>query len=296
MSKYIISVFFLLVPGLIVGAPEKKSPKKNLVFLDGVKAVFRGSEGTDLVMASEIERPKLDGTPTNLQEIISDLAIAQEAKKYRLWPSPEDVEKQLRMLGEANRKTPKEFEDLLINIGYTPSEGKQAFAQMNAISSLVNFKITGNLIVPEADVITYYNENPEVEPASYSLAYSSIPFAKTQSQEEQLKYLQNLVNKNDPKHVLKWQEPFWINENEIAADKQYITELKVGQISMPHETSYGFEMFKLVNKKEERLKSLDERYNEIVTVLRKPKYFELLSQFQKDLLDNASIIYFDLPI
>ncbi len=271
------------------------SPPKKMVFVDGIKAVFRGSEGTDLILASELERPKLDGSKLSLEDAINDVAFGQEARKYRLWPSPEEVDKQLRMLGEQNHKTPKEFEDLMVTLGYTPAEGRNAFAQMNAVNSLISFKITGSLVVPESDVIAYYNDHPEEEPAAYQLEYYVVPFAKTQSKEDQLSYLETAVQKNDPKKIFKWNMPFWINENEIAADKQFILDLEVGQISEPHESMYGFEMFRLVSKRPGRLKTLEERYNDIANTLRKPKYGQLLSQFQKDLISNASIIYFDLP-
>ena len=266
---------------------------QQLIFLDGVKAVFRGSHGTDLVMASELERPKLDGSPTNLQEILNELALAQEAKKYRLWPSPEEVEKQLRMVAQSNKKTPKELDELFIATGYTPQEGMNSFAQINAVNSLVGFKITANLIVPESEVIAYYNENPEYEPAAYHIEHTIIPFAT--NKEQQLKQLQAVVRTNDAKHSLAWEASFWINQDDLAADKQFITQLKVGQISQPQEVYGGFELFRLVNMHEARLKPLDERYGQIVTLLRKPKYGELMAQFQKELLDSASIILFDVP-
>ena len=246
-------------------------------------------------MATELERPKLDGSPNTLPEMLTDLALAQEAKKYRLWPSPEDVDKQLRMLSEANKKTPKEFDDLLLTIGYTPAEGRLAFAQINAINTLIGFKITGNLIVPESEVIKYYNENPEVEPAAYYLEYTLVPFAQAQSKEKQLKQLQMIADKNDPKRSLKSSNPFWVKENELAEDKQFITQMTRGEISAPIETAGGFELFRLRDKKDECVKHVNERYAEIVTILRKPKYSELMASLQKDLLDNASIIYFDLP-
>lgn len=271
------------------------SPQKKMVFVDGIRAVFRGSEGTDLILASELERPKLDGSKQTLEEAINDAAYGQEARKYKLWPSPEDVDKQLRMIAESNHKTPQEFEDLMITLGYTPAEGRNAFAQMNAINSLISFKITGSLVVPESDVIAYYNDHPEEEPAAYQLEYYVLPFAKTQSKEEQRAYLEKVVEKNDPKKIFKWNPPFWINENEIAADKQYLLDLEVGSMSQPHESVYGFELFRLVSKRPGRLKTLEERYNDIANILRKPKYSQLLSEFQKNLLNNASIIYFELP-
>ncbi len=289
------AAFFLFFPFLLIATgPQDVKPKK-LIFLDGIEVVFRGSEGNvDLITHTELLRMELDGSRPNLEKKIADLAFAQEAKKWRLWPSPEEIDKQVQMLAESNKKTPAEFDDLLMTIGFTPQEGRMAFAQLNAVNSLINFKVTANLIVPESQVIAYYNDHPEVELASYYVQYVFVPFAQTKTPDEQLKALELLAKSGDRNDSLSWEDPFWIKEDQLAQDKQFITQLAVGQISEPVKVSTGFELFRLMNKKEERLKSLDERYGEIATILRKPKYSELMSSFQKELLDNASIIYFDL--
>ena len=273
----------------------QKLPKKDLIFVDGIKAVFRGSEGTDLVFESQLQRPKLDGTRPTLEATITDLALAQEAKKYRVWPTPEEIDKQWRMLAESNKKTLKEFEDLLIAAGFTPQEGRNEFAQINAINSLVGFKITGNLIVTEAAVMQHYNENPEYEPTSYYIEYALIPLDSAITPQEQLKNIEKMVKNHDANHDLPWGAAFWVKEEELAQDKQFITQLVPNQISLPVQTEQGFELFRLKSKKEGRQLTLDERYNEIVGILRKPTYARLMDEFQKDLLDKASIIYFDLP-
>jgi hypothetical protein len=177
-----------------------------------------------------------------------------------------------------------------------PQEARNEFAQMNAINSLVSFKVTGNLIVPEVDVVAYYNENPEFEPASFYLEYAVMPFSFTKSKEEQLQYWQNVARKKDPHHLIAWQEPFWIKQNELAASKKFISQLAIGEISQPVQTYEGFEFFRLINKKEEQLRLLDERYGQIVNILRKPKFIELMETFQKGVRDSVSVIYFDLPI
>ena len=86
-----------------------------------------------------------------------------------------------------------------------------------------------------------------------------------------------------------------MNEEDLAADKKFIAQLNPNDISLPQEKFNGFEMFRMVAKRAQRLKTLDERYGQIVTLLRRPKYSELMGKFQKELMDNASIIIFDLP-
>lgn len=287
---------FSLMIILGISFPLAAASAKKPIFLDGIKAVFRGSDGTDLVLASELQRPKLDGSPANLDDILQTLALAQEAKKYRMFPLPEEVEKQYEMIAQSNRKTVKELDEMVSAAGFTPDEARKEFAQINAVSSLINFKITGNLIVPESEVIAYYNENPVIEPAAFYIEHVMVPFLKSIPKEQQREQLVSLANSGDPKNILSWEEPFWINETDLAVNKKFIAELEAGQVSLPQPAFGGFEMFRMANKKEERTKSLDDRYAEIVNVLRKPKYTELLTKFQKDLLESASIILFDLPI
>lgn len=265
--------------------------KKKLIYLDGIEATVRGSEGTYLILSSELQRFKLDGTPNTLEEMITNHALFNEAKKYRLLSTPEDIDKQWRMMAEANKKTPKELDDMVILAGFTPQEARNEFGQMNAINSLVSFKVTANLIVPEADVIAYYNEHPEIEVAAYNIQYAYVPFS-FKSREDQRKQLRTLAVKNDPQHLLNWQDPFWVAENDLAIDKQFITELAQGQISEPVEVSGGFELFKLVQKREERIKPLDECYSQIATILRKPKYLELMNSFQKNVRDSVVVTHF----
>ncbi len=292
--RILIGTLFLIVP--LIEADTKVAPKKPLVFVDGIKAVIRGSEGTDLIMASELQRFKLDGTPNDLEEMITNYALFNEAKKYRLMPTTEEIDKQWMMMAQSNRKTPKELDTMVMSAGFLPQEARNEFAQMNAINSLVSFKVTGNLIVPESDVIAYYDQHPELEPASFYVEYAFMPFTFTKTKDEQLMQWQSVARKKDPQHMLKWQDPFWITENELALDKRFITQLGIGEISQPVQTSQGFEFFRLASKKEERLKPLDERYGQIVNILRKPKFTELMESFQKGARDSVSVIYFDLPI
>lgn len=273
-------------------APQKKSKR---VFVDGIQAVFRGSEGVDLVLASEVNRPRLDGSIATLQDSLTNLAFAQEARRYKIFPTPEEIEKQYEMIANSNKKTVKELDAMVMQAGFTPAEARKEFAQINAVNSLINYKVTGNMVVPESEVVAYYEENPEYEPASYLIETTLVPFSSVQSRSEQLAQLQALANAGDPNNILNWADQLWINEEDIAADKKFLTELSSGQISLPREAFNGFQLFRLAKKKAARLKSLDERYGQIVTILRRPKYTELMNTFQKELMDNASVIIFNVP-
>ncbi len=68
--------------------------------------------------------------------------------------------------------------------------------------------------------------------------------------------------------------------------------MEQGDISLPQEVAGGFEMFKLVEKTPETVKSLDDSYRDIVDILRRPKYEELMEKYKTALMKNASVVYF----
>jgi hypothetical protein len=266
--------------------------KKDLLYIDGIRVVFRGPQGIDLITDSEVKRPKLDGSPNTLPDMIAQLAFGQEAKRYHMWPTPEEIDKQLRAVAQANKLSPEELNGLFLNYNYTPDEGRFAFSQMTAINNLISFKVTSNIFVPERDVINYYNTHPQYEDAAYFVQYAFVSYDKSLTKEEQLKYLKN-IRKNSTNDIFEWCDPFWIQEEDISADKKFITQLKVNEISLPVNVAGGFGFYKLVSKKERRLRTLEERYREIVDILRRPKYSELMNKYQKELLEKASITEFE---
>lgn len=297
------SSFLLLIvlANSLLAAEQKKTmskapvaaPQAKRVRVDGIKAVVRGSNGVDLILESELMRPKLDGSPNTLESSITNALFKQKADDYHISQTPEENQKQYEMIAQNNNKTVKELDEMVKQAGFTPQEARKEFGQINAVNSLISYKVTGNMVVPESEVKAYYEENPEYESAAYHIQMVVVPFSTSLTQEEQLGQLQTLANAQDPNGVLNWDEGFWVNEEDLAADKKFIAQLTPGQISLPKQTFSGFQLFRLVSKRARRLKTLDERYGQIVNVLRQPKYTELMTKFQQDLKDNASIIIFD---
>ncbi len=76
-----------------------------------------------------------------------------------------------------------------------------------------------------------------------------------------------------------WSPAFWIADSELADDLRPLVQHNAGYIGQPRETSDGFEVYQLVNKKSEQLRSLQERYRDIVNILRQPKLEEMMEDF-----------------
>ena len=120
-----------------------------------------------------------------------------------------------------------------------------------------------------------------------------IPVSKKRNIKKLRAELDKLIQRGIGSIRIKWDEPFWMDEDQIAEDWNFIKTMKVNGVRIVRETSDGFELIRLSAKKERRQKPLEERYREIAEILRRPKYDELLKEYKNSLLEAASIVYFE---
>ena len=90
--------------------------------------------------------------------------------------------------------------------------------------------------------------------------------------------------------LVEWTKPFTIQSTDIADEKKSLQSLKVGMVSELFEREDGYELYQLVAKKERSQKNLEERYHQIVEILRRPKMKELQDEYRKKLESVSSVI------
>jgi parvulin-like peptidyl-prolyl isomerase len=271
---------------------EPKEPKENELFLiDTAKAVVFSQERTDVITLSDVQRPTLDGTNQTLDDLVLAKLITQDASHYKMEPDDDAVDKHLKAVQRENNLSLDELKGIFSSAGYTYEEGREQFKMMTAINSMVDFRIRSRLVVPEREIEAYYQAHPIVQEAAYQVEHAVVAVPDGMDQAGFLQEINKLIKTGQTKLDIDWGEPFWINKSEIAKDKQFLTTMEVGNIGMGSESASGIELFKLRNKKEEHLLSLEERYNEIAEFLKRPKYNELFEQYKKDLLTGAALIY-----
>ena len=259
-----------------------------------IKAVVYGEDKEDIALITlvEITRPGIDGAVHTLEDKIFSKLLWFEGKKYRILPSEEDMERNLKIVEKDNNISRKQLIDMFAASGYTFEEGKEQFSEMYTVNSCIDFKVRSGLFVSHKEVQAYYDENPEYVDATYTLQRGLVSYNYAQSTQEQARSITDAIARKKTVPGVVWSPSFTIKQDQLAADKAYVRTMKEGDISAPIATAEGFELFKVVTIMPRRLKTLDERYAQIADMLRRPKYQEILSNYKKQLYDNASIIYF----
>lgn len=262
--------------------------------IDGVQTVIFGRESVDIITYSDIMRPGLDGALRSLDDIKLERLLYQDAKAMKMLPDEEAIDRHLKMIQRENNLTSEQLNEVFKAAGYTYAEGREQFRIMTSVNQVIDFKIRSKLAtVPEREVLAYFDANPIYEEASYKIERAFVPLSSTSNAAELRKQLEAHARHKKPFDGIEWSPPFWVSEEDLSEDKQFITQLEVDEVSMPVEIPGGFELFRLKEKREHRLQPLEKRYTDIANTLRKPRYEKLFEEYKKSLFESASILDFD---
>jgi parvulin-like peptidyl-prolyl isomerase len=273
--------------------PQSKNQKiAHLTPRDSIKAVIFTLDGNEIITYSDLMRTSLQGERRSLDDIIFETLVYLDAKKHKVDPDEDAVDRYLAKIMQENGLNLMQMEEIFRQGGRTLKEGREELRKLQAVGAMINFKIQSNLIVPRQDVEAYYATHPEIKPARYHLQYALIPFYPVMTKAEQQKDLIKKI-RTEGIDFLNLSQPFWVTHGEIAQEKEFIYKLNPGKISPPYVTPDGFEFYYVVEKEEERVVPLEERYRDIVNILIQPQYTILLNEYRAKLFDNASFIYFD---
>lgn len=277
-------------------ASKKPEIKAQKVHLDGIKAVVFGKESTTIITASDLKRPGLDGSLRTLDDLELEALMYQDATAKKMLPDEDAIDRHLNTVRkENNDMSLDQLKQVFKSAGYTYAEGREQFKIMTAVNSILDFMIRSRLLVPEKEVRAYYDANPVYEDETYRIERAFVPFSAS-SDELYNQLVSYAQSGTQPSCLVEWAPPFWVNINDLAQDKKFITQLAVDQVSQPVEIAGGFELFRLKEKREHRLQPLEERYTEIANLLRKPRYEKLFEEYKASLFGSSSIVRFDMPL
>ena len=264
----------------------------DLVLLDQIEVAVYGQEDVEIITKSDIDRPSLGGGFRSKEDIVFEKEVLLDAKKHHIPQDEEAIDAYLAQMQREYNLSSEQLEEIFTSAGYTIEEGREQLQMMNVMNTMLDIKIRSNLIIPRKDVEEYYRNHPTIIEATYTLQRAFVPQSDRMSEKQQYKVLTRYAQTGKGASGIVWSDPFTINHSDIAASKHFIYDMNVGQVSEPQAINGGFEMFKLVDKTPETVKSLEESYREIVDVLRRPKYEELMEKYREMLMKNAVVVYF----
>lgn len=287
---YIMKRYFLTLIVLITFYTKLAPSTPDFTLVDEIVARVYGQEGCHIITRSDLQRPGFGGQPRSLSELIFEAMVYLDALKHKIIIDDEAVDKYIQMIQRENNVTLEQVEQSFKDVGYTVEEGRKQLAILQTVSTMINLRVHKNLVVPRKEVERYYKAYPEYVPEEYTLEYA---FFEKDGSEEQKDQLEKALSIPEAHKKIEWTKPFTIKENDIAEEKVSLKSLPLGSISQVFEREDGYETYHLIAKQEKREKSLDERYHQIVEILRRPKMKELQEEYRKKLEMVSSVVIED---
>ncbi|MGE0206621.1 MAG: hypothetical protein AB7R69_02115 [Candidatus Babeliales bacterium] len=255
--------------------------------VDKVEAIVHGPERSQIFCKSDQARRGIDGRTRTLEDSITEELFYQEAIRYKI-PIDDNVVKQHleKTLQGFGLKSGDEY-NIFAQEGYTYQEGFERFRLMYANNVMVDYKVRQGMLIPEDEVISYYNKHPIEKQPKYQLQMSYV--SDRGNKKETNKKLEEFVQTGKGFDI-QWSDPYWLLEQDIAEGLEFITAMEPGAIKK-QKVSDGFQLFQLKAKKSRRFVSLKKRYRDIMVRLQKPKFEETFEKYRKSLFDAATIVH-----
>jgi hypothetical protein len=281
-----------VVVSMVIGAEVVDGvDTSNFFLLDQIEVVVYGQEDVEIITKSDVDRPSLGGEMRTKEDIVFEREVLLDAKKHHIPQDEDAIDAYLVQIQREHNLSEKELEQIFTSSGYTIEEGRQQLQMMQTVNTMLDIKIRSNLIVPRKDVEEYYKNNPCMIEGTYTLERAFVPQSKKLSADAQYNVLVKYATTGKGVSGVVWGEAFTINHSDVAENKHFIYTMELGDISSPYNVNGGFELFRLVEKTAEQVKSLEESYREIVDILRRPKYEELMENYRQFLLNTAAVVY-----
>lgn len=300
LSQLLLTLSCISLMFTVLAKENQETEEDGLFTIDSIQAIVFGDEelverkkiGDTILTLSDVYRPSLDGTSHSLQDLVIQDLIYRDAARFHMTPNPEAIDDHLKSVQREHNLSLDDLKSIFANGGYTYEEGREQFGTMTAIGTMLDFRIRSRLIVPEKEILAYYEEHPIMQEASFQVKKGLVECPSDWQEDKFNEELEKLIQGKQSQIEVCWCEPFWDNASELAEDKAFFKTMEVGSIAIGSVSASGTELFKLINKKDEHLVTLEDRYNEIADILKRPKYQELFMNYKDSLMRNSGVVYY----
>lgn len=265
---------------------EEVEPEPEEEIVNKIAIVVYTDEEPIMITQHTLNCKSLDGRSRDKKEVLMEHLMCYEALNYYRMPITDDmVDNHLASLKEMHGIGDSEIRKLFRESGYTYEEGREQLRASYAIQNLMGQLVDGRVVVTEKEIQAFYKKNPLKEQASYRIQTALIA-------EDELTDLQiqDLEATGRYKSLVTWNNPYWLDKDEIVDSKLFITSMKDGEINL-EKTIGGTQAIMLLQSKNERIRPLDECRREITAMIRAPRRQEVFEKYEQELLTKYDIVY-----
>lgn len=255
------------------------------ILLDGVAVLAVGESGVLPVYYSDGWHLTAFGSKKSLEDAVIKALWTQYGQEHGVKITGDEIldaaEKQLEFLQDQKGISRLKIEKMAEDIGYTLTDIKKELGSQMLLQKTMemSFSAHGYLNVSRDELLDYYNQFPLVESGFFTIRLG--------------------LQKNKEGAAIMWEHtPLTLKKNEISDKFSGIETSKIGEIIYQEfdEKKDATIYYKLIDKKEDRVISLEEAYEDIYKILQNKKYSESYKRMSISFLDSSLTHFFDTKI
>jgi len=250
------------------------------------------------------------------EKLIEKKLLLQEAKKYNITVTEEEVDMALQRILASNNASMEQFHKQLADMGLNEKQYKEDLKDQILSSKVVNMAVRSKVIVPEEEIIDYYDMHytEQVGDGGYYILQLGITWnknddttdpdaAKKEAKEKALRIRSLAVSGKDFKELAREYSDLpsaadggdigVFREKEMASVmRNAVVGLQPGQVSEIVETSSGYQIFKLLSSQEGQIVTkvpYESVKEEIQETLYQQKMQDLYKNWIKEIREQAYI-------
>lgn len=130
--------------------------------IDEIRIILYLGSGDEVILTSDI-KPRLDGVPQTLRDLILEVLMLEDARRLKLSVSEEDVERFFVELQKKNRISRETLKAAMLQEGYDFEEGKEKIRKNQLVSQIISILVKSDkrLIIQKEEVEKYYSKYPK---------------------------------------------------------------------------------------------------------------------------------------
>jgi len=275
------TILFLALPVFI---------QAEFMILDQGHTIVSGPVGDTMITHCDIfEKTSLEGKLIPLEQQINMEIIRQEVIADKMPLDDTAADKYIANIQKMHNLTTEDMEDLALQCNRTLPEVKQLLNAQYTYDFFLYHKFRAHLVPTDQAVEEYCKEHPEIEPGYCVIQVAFADYAKDTKQRIRDTIDEIVSGKIEDTSVITWSDPIRVDINNLAEDKLFIKDLAVGQITVLDEKS-AFELYKLIEKSEEKLVPIESRKAMVIDLLNRQMYEDLLTNYEQHMRDHVAII------
>jgi len=261
----------------------------------------------------------LQARKTIIEKLIDKKLLLQEANKYKMTVSDEEVDKALQRILSRNHTTTQQFRKQIAAMGLNEKQYREDLKDQILSAKLVNVAVRSKVIIPEEKIIDYYDMHytEQVGDGGYYILQIGCSWDKDKTGADLKKAKKAALKKAQRVHSLavagkdfkKLAEEYsdlpsasdggdiGVFRAEEMADsmRKAVTALKPGQISGIVETPAGYQIFRLLSSQEGQIITkvpYESVKDEIREILYRQEMQKLYKNWMKELRAQSYIRVF----